>query len=52
MLMRCLEFLTTSFGNDTLALISETRKNFPKASFDVLHELMDVGNETQFSCQV
>ena len=46
LLMRCLEFINTSDGRDTLALILETRNKFPEASFDVLHELMNVGDAT------
>ena len=46
LLVRCLEFMTTSDGRDTLALVTQTRNNFPDASFDVLHELMNEGNDT------
>ena len=48
LLMRCLKFLfdTTTGGRDIFALISETKKNFPEATLDVLHELISAGNET------
>ena len=48
LLTKCLKFLfdTTSGGNDVFTLLSETKKNFPDASFDVLEELINVGNET------
>ena len=47
MLLKCLKFLydTTSGGGDIFALICETKKNYPDASFDVLHELVNVGSE-------
>ena len=45
-LLRSLKFLNSSNGRDTFALVSETKKNFPEASFDVFHELIDLGNET------
>ena len=46
LLLKCLQFIKTGDGRDTFTLISETKKNFPDASFDVLHELINVGNET------
>ena len=46
LLLKCLNFIKTGEGRNTYALISETKKNFPDASFDVLHELINVGNET------
>ena len=48
LMVRCLKFLfdSTTGGGDIFALISETKKNFPEASFDVLHELINVGKET------
>ena len=46
LLLKCLKFIKTGGGQDTFTLISETKKNFPDASFDVLHELINVGNET------
>ena len=46
LLLKCLKFIKTGGGRDTFTLISETKKNFPDASFDVLHELINVGNET------
>ena len=39
LLQRCLSFIK---GRDTFTLISETKKNFPDASLDVLYELLDV----------
>ena len=45
-LLRCLKFLNSSNGRDTFTLVAETKKNFPEASFDVFHELIDLGNET------
>ena len=48
MLLRCLKFIynsTSSGGGDTFALIYETKRNFPEADFNVLHQLIDVGNE-------
>ena len=48
LLMRCLEFLfdKTNRAADTLALIMETKNNFPEASLDILYELITVGKET------
>jgi len=46
LLLKCLKFIATGGGQDTFTLISETKKNFPDASFDVLHELINVGKET------
>ena len=46
LLLKCFKFVKTGEGRDTFTLISETKKNFPDASFDVLHELINVGNET------
>ena len=46
LLLKCLKFIATGGGRDTFTLISETQKNFPDASFDVLHELINVGKET------
>ena len=46
LLLRCLKFLFgKTGGGDTFSLLSETKKNFPDASFDVLQELVVVGNE-------
>ena len=48
MLLRCLKFIynsTSSGGGDTFALIYETKRNFPEADFNVLHQLLDAGNE-------
>ena len=45
-LLRCFKFLNSSNGRDTFSLVAETKKNFPEASFDVFHELIDLGNET------
>ena len=45
MLLKCLKYDTTSGGGDIFALICETKKNYPDASFDVLHELVNVGSE-------
>ena len=45
LLLKCLNFIKTGEGRNTYALISETKKNFPDASFDILHELINVGNE-------
>ena len=48
LLLRCLKFLydaTSGGGGDIFALICETKKNYPDASFDVLHELVNVGSE-------
>ena len=47
LLMRCLEFLfqETNRAADMLALIMETKTNFPEASLDILFELITVGNE-------
>ena len=39
LLLRCLSFIK---GRDTFTLISETKKNFPDASLDVLYELLNV----------
>ena len=48
LLAKCLEWLfkTTKGAGDIFALIMETKKNFPEASLDILHELLSVGNET------
>ena len=43
LMLKCLKFITTM---DTLTLISETKRNFPEATFDILQELRNVGNET------
>ena len=45
--MKCLEFLfqSTMGAGDTLALIMETKKNFPEANLEIFHELISVGNE-------
>ena len=43
LMLRCLTFVT---ANDGLTLISETKKNFPEATFDILDELLNVGKET------
>ena len=48
LLVKCLEWLfhTTKGAGDIFALIMETKRNFPEASLDILHELLSVGNET------
>ena len=46
LLLKCFKFITTEGGRDIVTLISETKKNFPDASLDVLYELINVGNET------
>ena len=45
--MRCLKFIfdSTTGGRDTFALLSETKKNFPDADFNLLRELINVGKE-------
>ena len=48
LLLKCLKFLmdtATGGGGGILALIQDTVDNFPGASFDILHELLKVGNE-------
>ena len=44
LMMKCVKFLlnTRDGGGDVLALVMETKANFPEASFDVLHDLADV----------
>ena len=44
MMLKCVRFLlnTRDGGGDVLALVMETKANFPEASFDVLHDLADV----------
>ena len=48
LLVKCLEWLfqTTNRAGDLFALVMETKKNFPGASLDILHQLLRVGNET------
>ena len=48
LLVRCLKFLfdSTTGGRDIVALISDTKNNFPDADLNVLHELINVGNDT------
>ena len=45
LVLRCLKFLldSTTRGGDIFALLAETKKTFPDASFDILHELIGVG---------
>ena len=46
-LFKCLEFLfeRTNGAGDVLALIMDTKNNFPEANLDIFHELIGVGNE-------
>ena len=46
-LFKCLEFLfeSTKGAGDILALIMETKNNFPEANLDIFHELIGVGND-------
>ena len=46
-LFMCLELLfeSTKGAGDILALIMETKNNFPEANLDIFHELIGVGNE-------
>ena len=46
-LFMCLELLfeSTKGAGDILALIMETKNNFPEANLDIFHELIAVGNE-------
>ena len=46
-LFKCLEFLfeRTNGAGDVLALIMDTKNNFPEANLDIFHELIAVGNE-------
>ena len=46
LLVRCLKFIKTGGGCNTFTLVSQTKKNFPDASLDVLYELINVGNAT------
>ena len=48
LMVRCLKFIfdSTTGGRDVVALISETKKNFPGADLNVLHDLINVGNDT------
>ena len=44
LLERCLKFFfDLNGGRDNLAFICETKKNFPDADLNVLHELINVG---------
>ena len=46
-LFMCLELLfeSTKGAGDILALIMETKNNFPEANLDIVQELIAVGNE-------
>ena len=46
LLLRCLNWIKGGGIRDTATLISETKKNFPDASLDVLYELLNVDKET------
>ena len=46
LLLRCLNWIKGGGVRDTATLISETKKNFPDASLDVLYELLNVDKET------
>ena len=48
LMVRCLKFLldSTTRGGDIFALLTETKDTFPDASFDILHELVNIGRET------
>ena len=46
LLLRCLNWIKGGGVRDTNTLISETKKNFPDASLDVLYELLNVDKET------
>ena len=46
LMVKCLKLITDSRGGDIFALVTETKANFPDASFDILHELINVGRET------
>ena len=46
LLLRCLYWIKGGGVRDTATLISETKKNFPDASLDVLYELLNVDKET------
>ena len=48
LMLKCLKFLldSTTRGGDIFALLVETKETFPDASFDILHELINVGRET------
>ena len=44
--MKCIKFLldTTIGGGDILALVKETKENFPEARFDILHDMRVVAS--------
>ena len=46
LMMKCIKFLldTTIGGGDILALVKETKENFPEASFDILHDMRVVAS--------
>ena len=44
--LKCLSFLFGSTTADIFSLIEATRVNFPEASLDILHELINVKNAT------
>ena len=44
--LKCLSFLFGSTTADIFSLIEATRVNFPEASLDILHELINVRNAT------
>ena len=46
LLLRCLNWIKGGGVRDTNTLISDTKKNFPDASLDVLYELLNVDKET------
>ena len=48
LMVRCLKVIldSTTRGGDIFTLVTETKANFPDASFDILHELINVGRET------
>ena len=48
LMVKCLKVIldSTTRGGDIFTLVTETKANFPDASFDILHELINVGRET------
>ena len=46
LMMKCIKFLldTTIGGGDILALVKETKENFPEARFDILHDMRVVAS--------
>ena len=48
LMVKCLKLIldSTTRGCDIFTLVTETKANFPDASFDILHELINVGRET------